>query len=76
MVPYMFSLPPHAEHFVAERVRHVRLPPAVVQHHVDQALASIPAPPVCDAGSSRSHQDVFAEVLGRQAEVDEGGAER
>ena len=65
---------PHAEHFVAERTWDARLAATLVQRHVDQLLVPSAAPAPGHARPPRMHQDVFAEVLGGQAEVEEGGA--
>lgn len=55
-------------------MRDVELTATFVQHHVDEFLGPADAPSLDDARFPRMHQDVLAEVLGGQAEVDEGGA--
>ena len=65
---------PHAEHFVAQRIRDGQLSATFVQRHVDQVPVPAVPPSVSDARSPRIHQDVFAEVPGGQAEVNQGGA--
>lgn len=64
------SLLLHAEHFVAEWMRDFQMVATLVQCHVDHFL-DLTDP---DTSPPRMHQDVFAEVLSGQAEVDEGGA--
>ncbi len=55
-------------------MRDVQLTATLIQRHVDQSLGPNDPLSLGDAHPPRMHQDVFAEVLGGQAEVDEGGA--
>lgn len=66
------SLLLHAEHFVAEWMRDFQIVATLIQCHVDHFLEL--THPLGDTTPPRMHQDVFAEVLSGQAEVDEGGA--
>lgn len=66
------SLLLHAEHFVAEWVRDFQIVATLIQCHVGHFLDL--THPLGDTAPPRVHQDVFAEVLSGQAEVDEGGA--
>lgn len=57
-------------------MRHVQLTATLVQRDVDQVLVPVVVPVVSlgDPRPPSMHQDVLAEVLGGQAQVDEGGA--
>lgn len=55
-------------------MRDVQLTATLIQRHVDQFLRPTDPPFLGDAHPPRMHQDIFAEVLVGQAEVDEGGA--
>lgn len=63
----------HAEHLVAEWMGDIQMATALVQRHVDKVPPLSVWPSPNQRRSPRIHEDVLAEVLRGQAEMDEGG---